>query len=145
MTVTLDTRQRLQLRPPGLVHLDGRQYPLAAAIEHNTYAPLMGKLLLGNDDSFASPIERIFIATNGTEGCDNPQRQGLSADLADGHRPNNTLGGIPTSLSITAPHGTRKLYTWTDDAISKGYRQQLREEFQILTYAQDGLITGVSC
>jgi hypothetical protein len=34
------------------------------------------------------------------------------------------------------------LYTWTDDAISKGYRQQLREEFQILTYAQDGLITG---
>jgi hypothetical protein len=34
------------------------------------------------------------------------------------------------------------LFTWTDDAISKGYRQQLREEFQILTYAQDGLITG---
>jgi hypothetical protein len=58
----------------------------------------MGKLVLGHDDSFASPIERIFIATNGPEsdGCNDPLRQGLSADLADGHRPNNVLGGIPT-------------------------------------------------
>ena len=70
--------------------------PLAAAIEHNTYALLTDKLLLGDDDSFGSPIERIFIATNSAEWYDNPQRQGLSADLADGHRPNNTLGGIPT-------------------------------------------------
>jgi hypothetical protein len=97
---------------------------------------------LGHDDSFSSPIERIFIATNGTEGCDNPQRQGLSADLADGHRPNNTLGGIPTLALDYSPAWDANLYTWTDDAISKGYRQQLREEFQILTYAQDGLITG---
>ncbi|MGB7198932.1 MAG: hypothetical protein WBG23_11530, partial [Acidobacteriaceae bacterium] len=95
-----------------------------------------------DDDSFGSPIERIFIATNGTEGCDNPQRQGLSADLADGHRPNNTLGGIPTLALDYSPAWNAQLYTWTDDAISKGYRQQLREEFQILTYAQDGLITG---
>ena len=38
-------------------------------------------------DSFTSPIERIFIATNGPEsgGCQNPLRQGLSADLADGY------------------------------------------------------------
>src|SRR5271156_1257951 len=118
--------------------------PLAAAIEHNTYAPLMDKLLLGDDDSFGSPIERIFIATNGTEGCDNPQRQGLSADLADGHRPNNTLGGIPTEALDYSPAWDANLFTWTEEAISKGYRQQLREEFQILTYAQDGLITGQS-
>ena len=29
-----------------------------------------------------------------------------------------------------------------DDAINQGYRGQMREEFQILTFVQDGLITG---
>jgi hypothetical protein len=117
---------------------------LAATIEHNTYAPLMDKLLLGNDDSFASPIERIFIATNGpeSEDCNNPLRQGLSADLGDGHRPNNVLGGIPTLALDYSPAWDAQLYTWTDDAINRGFRGQLREEFQILTFAQDGLITG---
>jgi hypothetical protein len=142
MTVTLNLINGFSFgRPVWYISMDA-SIPLAAAIEHNTYAPLMDKLLLGDDDSFGSPIERIFIATNGTEGCDNPQRQGLSADLADGHRPNNTLGGIPTEALDYSPAWNAQLYTWTDDAISKGYRQQLREEFQILTYAQDGLITG---
>ena len=144
MTVTLNVINGFSFgRPVWYISMDA-SIPLAAAIEHNTYAPLMGKLLLGNDDSFASPIERIFIATNGTEGCDNPQRQGLSADLNDGHRPNNTLGGIPTLALDYSPAWDANLYTWTEEAISKGYRQQLREEFQILTYAQDGLITGAS-
>ena len=142
MTVTLNLINGFSFgRPVWYLSMDAST-TLAATIEHNTYAPLMDKLLLGNDDSFASPIERIFIATNGAEGCDNPQRQGLSADLADGHRPNNTLGGIPTLALDYSPAWDAQLYTWTDDAISKGYRQQLREEFQILTYAQDGLITG---
>ena len=144
MTVTLAVVNGFSFgRPVWYISMDA-SIPLAAAIEHNTYAPLMGKLLLGNDDSAGSPIERIFIATNGTEGCDNPQRQGLSADLNDGHRPNNTLGGIPTLALDYSPAWDANLYTWTDEAISKGYRQQLREEFQILTYAQDGLITGAS-
>jgi len=118
--------------------------PLAAAIEHNTFAPLMAKLKLGSDDSFASPIERIFIATNGPEdgGCDNPLRQGLSADLADGHRPNNTLGGIPTLALDYSPAWDAQLYTWTPKAIATGYRGQLQGEFTILTLAKDGLITG---
>jgi len=142
MTVTLNLVNGFSFgRPIWYISMDA-SIPLAAAIEHNTYAPLMDKLLLGDDDSFGSPIERIFIATNGAEGCDNPQRQGLSADLADGHRPNNTLGGIPTLALDYSPAWNAQLYTWTDDAISRGYRQQLREEFQILTYAQDGLITG---
>ena len=142
MTVTLNLINGFSFgRPVWYLSMDASN-TLAATIEHNTYAPLMDMLLLGDDDSFGSPIERIFIATNGTEGCDNPQRQGLSADLADGHRPNNTLGGIPTLALDYSPAWNAQLYTWTDDAISKGYRQQLREEFQILTYAQDGLITG---
>jgi hypothetical protein len=118
--------------------------PLAAAIEHNTFAPLQAALKLGRDDSFSSPIERIFLATNGPEegACANPLRQGLSADLADGFRPNNVLGGIPTNATDYSPVWDAQLYEWTQDAINKGYRGQLREEFQILTFVQDGLLTG---
>ena len=144
MTVTLNLINGFSFgRPVWYVSMDA-SIPLAAAIEHNTYAPLMANLHLGDDDSFDSPIERIFIATNGAEAgsCDNPLRQGLSADLADGYRPNNTLGGIPTLALDYSPAWDANLYEWTQDAISKGYRGQLREEFQILTFVQDGLLTG---
>jgi hypothetical protein len=117
---------------------------LGAAIEHNTFAPLQAALPLGKDDTFASPIERIFIATNGPEegGCNNPLRQGLSADLADGFRPNNVVGGIPTIALDYSPIWDANLFEWTQDAINQGFRGQLREEFQILTFVQDGLLTG---
>jgi len=144
MTVTLNLINGFSFgRPVWYISMDA-SIPLAAAIEHNTYAPLMGKLLLGHDDSFSSPIERIFIATNGPESgdCNNPLRQGLSADLADGHRPNNVLGGIPTIALDYSPAWDAQLFAWTDDAINQGFRGQVREEFQILTFVQDGLITG---
>ena len=144
MTVTLNLINGFSFgRPVWYISLDA-SIPLAAAIEHNTYAPLMSQLVLGHDDSFASPVERIFIATNGPETgeCNNPLRQGLSADLADGFRPNNVLGGIPTIALDYSPAWDAQLYQWTDDAINRGYRGQLREEFQILTFVQDGLITG---
>ena len=144
MTVTLNLINGFSFgRPVWYLSMDA-SIPLAAAIEHNTYAPLMAALHLGDDDSANSPIERIFIATNGAEegGCDNPLRQGLSADLADGHRPNNTLGGIPTLALDYSPAWDANLYAWTQDAINSGYRGQLREEFNVLTFAQDGLLTG---
>ena len=144
MTVTINLINGFSFgRPVWYISMDA-SIPLAAAIEHNTYAPLMSQLLLGHDDSFASPAERIFIATNGPESgeCSNPLRQGLSADLADGFRPNNVLGGIPTIALDYSPAWDAQLYQWTDDAINQGYRGQLREEFQILTFVQDGLITG---
>jgi hypothetical protein len=146
MTVTLNLINGFSFgRPVWYISMDA-SIPLAAAIEHNTYAPLMSKLLLGHDDSFASPVERIFIATNGPEAdkCANPLRQGLSADLAvgDGHRPNNVLGGIPTIALDYSPAWDANLYAWTDDAINRGYRGQLREEFQVLTFVDDGLLTG---
>lgn len=117
---------------------------LGAAIEHNTFAPLQVALPLGRDDSFSSPIKRIFIATNGPEegGCNNPLRQGLSADLADGFRPNNTLGGIPTIALDYSPIWDANLFEWTQDAIDQGLRGHLREEFQVLTFVQDGPLTG---
>jgi hypothetical protein len=144
MTVTLNLINGFSFgRPVWYLSMDA-SIPLAAAIEHNTYAPLMGRLLLGDDDTFGSPIERIFLATNGPEsgGCDNPLRQGLSADLADSFRPNNVLGGIPTVALDYSPAWDAQLYTWTDDAINKGYRGQLKDEFTILTLVQDGLLTG---
>lgn len=144
MTVTLNLINGFSFgRPVWYLSMDA-SIPLAAAIEHNTYAPLMSALVLGHDDSFASPVERIFIATNGpeSEACNNPLRQGLSADLADGHRPNNVLGGIPTIALDYTPAWDAQLYEWTGDAINRGFRGQLREEFQILTFVRDGLITG---
>jgi hypothetical protein len=144
MTVTINLINGFSFgRPVWYLSMDS-SIPLAAAIEHNTFAPLMAGLKLGKDDSFSSPVERIFIATNGPEsnGCANPQRQGLSADLADGFRPNNVVGGIPTFATDYSPIWDAQLYEWTADAIGKGYRGQLREEFQILTLVQDGLLTG---
>ncbi|MGI8743499.1 MAG: hypothetical protein ACR2NN_13205 [Bryobacteraceae bacterium] len=68
-----------------------------AAIEATTFAPGLQRVPLGKDDSFSSPVERLFLAINGPDGgCANPQRQGLNAALSDGFRPNNVLGGIPT-------------------------------------------------
>lgn len=61
----------------------------------------------------------------------------------DGHRPNNTLGGIPTLALDYSPAWDANLYEWTTEAISRGYRGQLREEFDILTFVQDGLLTGL--
>src|SRR5216684_207217 len=144
MTVTLNLINGFSFgRPVWYISME-TSIPLGAAIEHNTYAPLQAALQLGRDDSFSSPVERIFIATNGPEegGCANPQRQGLSADLADGFRPNNVVGGIPTNALDYSPIWDAQLFEWTQDAINKGYRGQLREEFQILTFVQDGLLTG---
>jgi hypothetical protein len=142
MTVTINLINGFSFgKPVWYLSMDA-SIPLAAAIEHNTFAPLMAALHLGGDDTFSSPIERIFIATNGAQGCANPQRQGLSADLADGFRPNNVVGGIPTNALDYSPAWDAQLFEWTSDAISKGYRGQVREEFQILTFVQDGLITA---
>jgi hypothetical protein len=142
MTVTLQAINGFSFgRPVWYISMDSSD-PTVAAIEHATYAPFMKNLPLGHDDSFDSPIERIFIAINGSMGCANPQRQGLDAAITDGFRPNNTLGGIPNLALDYSPAWDINAYQWTPAAVAAGYRQQLREEFQILTYVQDGLLTG---
>jgi hypothetical protein len=142
MTVTINLINGFSFGKPVWYLSMDTSIPLGAAIEHNTFAPLMAALHLGGDDTFSSPIERIFISTNGAQGCANPQRQGLSADLADGFRPNNVVGGIPTNALDYSPAWDAQLFEWTQDAINNGFRGQVREEFQILTFVQDGLITG---
>jgi hypothetical protein len=144
MVVTLNVINGFSFgRPVWYLSMDTSS-ALGAAIEHNTFAPLQATLPLGRDDTFSSPIERIFIATNGPEegSCNNPLRQGLSADLADSFRPNNVLGGIPTIALDYSPIWDANLFEWTQEAIDKGFRGQLREEFNILTFVQDGLLTG---
>ena len=144
-TVTLNLINGFSFgRPLLYISLDSNA-PLVAAIEGNTYAPLLGNIAVGHDDSFSSAIERFFIGVNGPfEGaCDNPQRQGLFALLLDGHRPNNTFGGIPTVALDYSPLWDVNLYEWTPDAIAKGYRSQLREEFQILGLVERGFLTGL--
>ncbi len=144
MTVTLQMVNGFSFgRPLWYISTDA-SLPDVAAIEGATYAPLMHSLVTGRDDSFSSPVERLFIAVNGPQegGCANPMRQGLYAALTDGHRPNNVFGGIPTIAPDYSPLWNGNLYEWTQDAINKGYRGQLREEFQILTYVQDGILTG---
>ena len=128
-------------RPVWYLTMDSSD-PTVAAIEGATYAPLFGKLPTGRDDTFNSPVERIFIAENGALDCANPQRQGLDAAITDGFRPNNVVGGIPTLALDYSPAWDINLYEWTPAAIAQGYVQQLREEFQILTYVVDGLLTG---
>ncbi len=118
--------------------------PTAAAIEGATFAPAMQRIVRGKDDSFSSPVERLFLAVNGASdgGCNNPQRQGLIAALMDGHRPNNVLGGIPTIAPDYSPLWEAQPYEWTADAIARGFRGLLNEEFRILTLVQDGILTG---
>jgi hypothetical protein len=128
-------------RPVWYLTMDSSD-PTVAAIEGATYAPLFGNLPTGGDDSFPSPVERIFISDNGALDCANPQRQGLDAAITDGFRPNNVLGGIPTLALDYSPAWDINLFEWTPASIEQGFRQQLREEFQILTYVQDRLLTG---
>ena len=118
--------------------------PTVSAIEGNTFAPRLRRIETGVDDINRSAVERIFIDTNGASegGCQNPQRQGVGAALLDGHRPNNTFGGVPTTATDYSPVWDANVYEWTEEAIEKGYRGLLTEEFRILKMARDGYITG---
>src|SRR6266699_222013 len=143
-TVTLSLINGFSFGKPVLYISTESSDPAVSAIEGNTFAPRMRKLEVGIDDIARSAVERIFIATNGASegGCNNPQRQGLGAALLDGHRPNNTFGGIPTTATDYSPVWDANVYEWTQEAIEKGYRGLLTEEFRILKLARDGYITG---
>ena len=143
-TVTLSLINGYSFGHPLLYISTEASDPMAAAIEGATFAPHLRKVVLGVDDIATSGVERLFIATNGETkgGCQNPQRQGLGAALLDGHRPNNTFGGVPFVATDYSPVWDANVYEWTEDAIDKGYRGLLNEEFRILKMARDGYITG---
>jgi hypothetical protein len=143
-TVTLSLINGYSFGHPLLYISTEASDPTAAAIEGATFAPRLQKVVLGVDDIATSGVERLFIATNGETrgGCQNPQRQGLGAALLDGHRPNNVFGGVPFVATDYSPVWDANVFEWTEDAIDKGYRGLVTEEFRILKLARDGYITG---
>lgn len=116
---------------------------LPATLEGATFAPAMTDIPTGGDDSLFSAVERIFLAVNGPTGKGNPQRQGLNSALSDGGSPLNTLGGIPTIATDYSPLWDLNPYVWTEEAIAKGYRSRLTEEFDILGKVQQGWLGGL--
>jgi hypothetical protein len=115
---------------------------VTSALEGVTFAPGLRDLSVGGDDSAFSAIERIFIATNGPTGRDNPQRQGLSSAVRGEGSPLNVFGGIPTIANDYSPLWDANIYSWTREAIERGYRSRNFEEFRILGLAAQGHITG---
>jgi hypothetical protein len=113
-----------------------------AALEGATFAPGLRSIAVGRDDSAFSAVERIFITANGPTGTENPQRQGLSSALLGEGGPLNVLGGIPTIATDYSPLWDANLGEWTPEAVDKGYRARVSEEFQILGLVEQGWITG---
>jgi hypothetical protein len=145
-TVTLNLVNGFSFGKPVFYISSDASDPTVATIEANTFAPRLQRLEVGIDDAARSAVERIFIAINGPSrgGCDNPQRQGIFAALTDGHRPNNVFGGIPTVALDYSPVWDANAFEWTKEAITRGYRGLVNEEFRILALARDGYITGLN-
>lgn len=116
--------------------------PGVAALEGVTYTPALRDILVGNDDSALSAVERLFTFTNGPLGCDNPQRQGQNSGLVDGRGPLNVLGGIPTIATDYSPLWDVNIGEWTQESIDRGIRNRLRDEFDILLHVESGFVTG---
>lgn len=122
-----------------------------ATLELSTFAPGLKDIVVGTDDSFASAVERIFVVTNGFTNGDlgsgakitnHPGRNGLNSALRGDGGPLNVLGGIPTIATDYSPLWDVNLGTWTEEAVRDGYRTRWLEEFQILGFAERGLVTG---
>jgi len=71
-----------------------------------------------------------------------PQRQGLNSALVDKLDPLHVIGGIPTLALDYNPLWDINLGRWTPDAVRRGYRSRLIDEFQLLEFVRRGHITG---
>jgi hypothetical protein len=141
-TVTLSLTSGFSFARPVLyLSLDASD-PLAATMEAVTLAPGLTSITIGRDDSAFSAVERIFAFANGPTGTENPQRQGFNSALSGEGSPLNILGGIPTIATDYSPLWDLNLGVWTGEAIEKGYRSRLTEEFAILGFVQEGWVTG---
>ena len=144
-TVTLALTIGFSFSRPVLYLSTEANDPVLASLEGATYAPGLANIPVGGDDSALSPVERIFVESNGPTnvgGEVNPQRQGLNSALTDGRGPLNVLGGIPTIATDYSPLWDVNLGEWTQEAITKGYRSRVTDEFQILGLVLRGYLTG---
>lgn len=141
-TVTIKLTPGFSFARPVLYLSTDSNNPLAAAMEDVTFAPRLGFIQTGHDDSAFSAVERIFAFINGPTGKDNPQRQGFNSALIDGLMPLNVLGGIPTIATDYSPIWDLNIGHWTQKAIDNGYRSRMLDEFTILGFVEKGWITG---
>ncbi|MDQ3723962.1 MAG: hypothetical protein M3376_13075 [Actinomycetota bacterium] len=116
--------------------------PVVATLDRGTFTPAMNDLPVGSDDAAFSAIERLFVMINGPTGTRNPQRQGLNSALLDHRDPLHVIGGIPTLALDYSPLWDINLGQWTPNAIRRGYRSRLIDEFQLLGFVQRRHITG---
>ncbi len=141
-----------------------------ATLERATYVPLLAKSpFKGGDDFVGSVRERIFPFVNGQTGMHNPQAQGLTHLIVDGHASEdaslgdraliralrrggdslNVQGDFPT---LSDPHRKfaysplweAQFSQWTDKAVRLGLNTRQTDEFKILNLAarRPDLLTG---
>jgi len=143
-TVTLDTTEIFSFGRPATYISTEASDPVVATLDSGTFAPALADLPVGRDDSAFSAIERLFVVANGQTGVENPQRQGLNSAVLGEGDPLQVIGGIPTLANDYSPAWDLNLGFWTDEAINKGYRARIIDEFQFLDLVEGGWITGES-
>jgi len=141
-TVTIALTPIFSFARPAVYMSTEASDPMVAALDKGTFAPALGDITTGRDDSAFSAIERLFVTINGPTGADNPQRQGLGSTLLDELPPLHVVGGLPTIALDYSPLWDLNLGEWTPEAIEAGYRARVIDEFQILSLVRDGWITG---
>ena len=141
-TVTIKLTPIFSFAKPSLYMSMEASDPMVAALDEGTFAPAIGELPVGRDDGAFSAIERLFVMANGPTGRLNPQRQGLNSALMDKLPPLNLVGGLPTVALDYSPAWDLNLGFWTEEAIRKGYRSRVIDEFQLLSLVVGGHITG---
>ncbi len=147
-TVTLQMTPIFSFAKPSAYISTEASDPMVAALDSGTHAPALGDTVVGFDDGAFSAVERLFPIANGPTGVDNPQRQGLNSALSDVGEdgkplpPVHVIGGLPTVALDYSPLWDLNLGEWTDEAIEKGYRSRLIDEFQLLEFVEQGWLTG---
>ncbi|MBA2570966.1 MAG: hypothetical protein H0V04_07300 [Chloroflexi bacterium] len=147
-TVTLQMTPIFSFAKPSAYISTEASDPVVAALDAGTFAPSLGDVPVGADDGAFSAVERLFPIANGPTGADNPQRQGLNSALSDVGKdgkplpPVHVIGGLPTVALDYSPLWDLNLGEWTQEAIDKGYRSRLIDEFQLLEFVRQGWLTG---
>ena len=139
MTVTLKLSRGFSVGRPILYLSFESNDMVGATLEESTYAPALSDLHIGGDDSAFSPVERIFIFANGPTDVKNPQHQGLDSAISDKTDPQNIFGGIPTLTLDYSPMWDANIGEWTPEAVSKGYRSRMIDEFSDSGHGASGL------
>lgn len=147
-TVTVATTPIFSFGKPATYISTDSSSELVATLDSGTFAPALGNLTVGRDDSAFSAVERLFVTANGQTnknapaGKTNPQRQGLNSALSGEGPPLNVIGGIPNVANDYSPAWDINLGYWTKQASDLGYVSRVTDEFQILKLVEDGWITG---